>query len=478
MQWDAASSIAADETAVKFMLTGIVQVMISGTLLLLGSFLTSPFFYNWTGDGLAAAWKFITPASWRKKEPGLPTMRVRVDRLQPNTLPIRPLFYGAFVVCTLILQSVRPSQPYNHISATLPFALLRIWHQPHPDTCAMMLYGEAFPLADVIAEDRWEKPHGNFKGWAPSMDNDLVNQYKKHRPSWLPNELPPGFYRWAAKNNNGTTSGKTKGKDQDDVVSGCPDVAHNYYNPVADPLRITNLDMDIYEPLKRAFESNSVLVSHVVMISMESGRKELFPLREGTNFHQLLLETHINEDSKESAREILSKLTPVAQQVTGEPYWTDPTRSDLELEPGRWKDSAAPGMGGLNVKGAVTGSTLSFKSFMSSHCGVYPLPVDFLEETTTEYYQPCFPQILELFNQGKDTESLEKRNDTVTDDYRADVQRQKWKSVYIQTTTDSYDRQGIMNDQMGFEETTYKETFKNSSSPYYPPKSEELNYFG
>lgn len=477
LQWDAASSIASDETAVKFMLTGIVQVMVAGCILLAATFLTTPFLYNAAGVPLTAIWRFVTPASWGK-EHGLPIARIAANHM--GTTYIWPWFSGAFMVSVLILQVVRPSQPYNHISATLPYSMLRIIHQPHPDICSMLLYGEAFPLADLVEEKYWEQPDGDFKGWAPGMDNHLVRQYQKHRPEWLSAELPSGFYRWDAKKNGTRIPGKPSVKNSTDITSKCaPDEGPNYYSPVADPLRITNLNTDIYEPLRQAFESNSVLVSHVILLSMESSRKELFPIREGSNLHSRILETHMTEDQKANASELLSKMTPVAHQVTGEPYWSDPAKNTtLELKPGQWKDSAAPGMGGLNVMGAMTGSTLSFKSFLGSHCGVCPLPVDFLEEVTTEYYQPCIPQILKLFSQSKDGESVDKRDHTDAEEHRAAIQNQKWKNVYIQTTTDGYDRQGVMNEQIGFEEFVYKNTFKDKNSPYYPPKSPELNYFG
>ncbi|KAL1957585.1 hypothetical protein VTO42DRAFT_5696 [Malbranchea cinnamomea] len=476
MHWDAATSIVTDETAVRLMMTGIVQVIVAGAVLLVATFLSTPTLYTGSGAVLAAIWRLCTPANW-KTERFLPTVHVRADPLHPRTMRIWPLFSVALFISVLILQSVRPSQPYDHISTTLPYAMLRIFRSPHPDACSMLLHGDPFPLADVISAEHWEMPNGNFKGWAPGTDNVLINQYKQYRPKWLSNELPSGFYRWTAKINATGIHGDLT--SQDPTKSG-PKCAQNkgphYYNPVADPLRITNLDLDVFEPLKQAFKSNSVLISHIVFISMESGRKELFPIREGSHLHQQILETHDEEEKREMVNRLLSRLTPVAHQVTGEPFWSDPAKNNLfEPEPGKWRDSAAPGMGGVNVMGAVTGSTLSFKSFLGSHCGVFPLPVDFLEEVTTQYYQPCIPQILQLFNQAKDKPGIE---DDVAEDHRARILKQKWKTVYIQSTTDSYDRQGVMNRQMGFIENISKETFEDETSTYYPPKSPELNYFG
>lgn len=95
-------------------------------------------------------------------------------------------------------------------------------------------------------------------------------------------------------------------------------------------------------------------------------------------------------------------------------------------------------MGGLNVHGALTGSSLTFKSILGSHCGVHPLPVDLLEETGLEIYQPCLPQLFELFNTRKNPYAPSEISER--DDSASEALKNPWKSVFMQSITDDYDR--------------------------------------
>lgn len=481
MQWEAAYSVAADPTGLRLMLTGTLQVAVAGLCLLAATLATTPYFYNIVGAALAAVGACFSPSNWSWNRV-LPSVRTKPNQTHQRIIRIWPVAVFAALLSLLTLQLIRPSRPYDHISSTLPASLLRIFHVATVDPCASV-NGVAFPLAEVVAKEHWQRPDGNFKGWAPGSDNYLVNRYKNNRPNWLWSQLPRGFYRWEPKINSTPTAPfgvPPESHESGDPASKCPDdKGPNYYNPVADPMRISNLDADVYEPLKEAFANSSVLVSHIILVSLESGRKELFPLREGSNLHRNVVKSHKPSKDQDELNQLLSKLTPVAQQVTGESFWSDPEAAPEDSsssESGGWHDSAPAGMGGLNVQGAMTGSTLSFKSILGSHCGVYPLPVNFMEETTTNIYQPCIPQILNLFNQAK-ASSDDNPNDDAND-RRAAVQGQQWRNINIQSTTDKYDRQDKMNRQMSFHETVSKENMDSQQSKYYSPESKKLNYFG
>ncbi|KAK2741251.1 hypothetical protein FQN57_005713 [Myotisia sp. PD_48] len=476
MQWDKASNIATDATAIKLMLSGIVQVSVSGLIIFFFAWLMTPGLYNKMAYWMWAGWKILSPSKW---EMILPTVRARSDR-SDRSLRIWPFVILLSVSTVTVLWVIRPSTPYNHMATTLPVAMLQMLHvdgKPHCRLTGAPPPMEPFPLPDLIAEEHWKMPKDNFKGWAPGDKNFMTKRYEHRRPKWLLDNLPYGFGRWANAQQTFSTNATAAIPDtrlSDDVCTN----EISFYNPVADPLRITNLDLDIYETLKAAFNNETVLVSHIVLVTMESGRKGLFPLREDSFLHQAILESH-NAEDYEAANQKFAEMTPVAQQVTGEPFWKDPEKqAAFQIPNGTWKDFVEPGMGGINVIGAISGSSLSFKSVLNSHCGVFPLPVDFLEETTTDIYQPCLPQLLNLFNKAKDLRNPYGKPSETAKSRRSEVQGRRWKSVNVQSATDSYDRQGVMNKQMGFSKLITKETLVNQSSKNFPPKSEELNYFG
>lgn len=131
------------------------------------------------------------------------------------------------------------------------------------------------------------------------------------------------------------------------------------YNPVDDPLRISNLDLDILEPLKAAMESSDVEIKHVVLIQMESTRDDFFPLQHGSPIHKLILETH-PEEKRDGINRLLSELTPNSERITGlSGGFTDAHGKPFpRLEPtGNWYKSTPEGFGGITA-GAFSTSSL------------------------------------------------------------------------------------------------------------------------
>ncbi|EGE06251.1 sulfatase domain-containing protein [Trichophyton equinum CBS 127.97] len=476
MQWDNARNVASDPAAIRIMLSGLLQVSVSGLVLLLLGWVSTPFLYNRVGYWMSGVWRMFTGPKW---DAVLPTVRNQNEQSQKGGIRVKPVCLVVIFVTLVILQILRPSTPYGLMSTTIPVAMLRMFSRPHshshPDSHADKCspHVAAYPLVNLTTPDNWEKPNGNFKGWAPGPDNDMIKSYRNRRPEWLPDTLPDGFFRW----------GKPS-EDEQNATSSMVECNKTisttyYYNPVADPMRITNLDLGVYKDLEEVFRNESVLISHVLLITMESARKDMFPMQEGSFVHKAIIESNEEEEQKEKNK-LLSQLTPVAHQITGEGFWNKlrPNQSAFGIPDGIWKDSAGPGMGGLNIKGAVTGSTLSAKSFLGSHCGVHPLPVDFLEEVTTNVYQPCIPHILNLFNQAKEGHEERAAGNHSASNKVPHVKKRKWRSRFIQASTDGYDRQGQLNKQLGLSDFIVKETLTDPTSKYYPPKNPELNYFG
>ncbi|PGG95678.1 hypothetical protein AJ80_09924 [Polytolypa hystricis UAMH7299] len=473
IQWDATSNVAGDPAAVRLMMSGIGPVSIAGLFLLLLSVLVTPVLFNKVGGWLLSVYKLVSPASW---DTLLPLVQ-KSDSSHKRVFRLWPLCMFTTILALTVLQLTRPSTPYDHMSLTLPFAMTKIFYTKKIDECAMQTLpnGQSFPLPDLVKEEFWEVPRDSYKGWAPGQKSFFARQYAEWRPGWLPEKVPAGFFRWDPdtpitwdKNfKNNSTAGGKKDKCSSD---GKP----THYNPVADPLRITNLDLEPYEALQEALQDPSVIISHVVLVTLESARKDLFPIKEGSYLYNQIIKSHGEKKTKAEINKDLAKLTTVAEQITGENFQSQPTNHSQKRSPsdGVWQDNAGPGMGGINVIGGLTGSSLSFKSVLGSHCGVGPLPEDFLEEVNGDIYQPCIPQILNLFNHGK--EDAEKDDE----EHRDSVLKRKWRSVFAQSITDHYDRQDVLNEHMSFDETIVRDNLDDKESKYYPPSEPELNYFG
>jgi arylsulfatase A-like enzyme len=376
----------------------------------------------------------------------------------------------AFLAITLIC---RPLTPYVHMSTTLPVPLMNIY-KPSTDECGSRtrLASHSWPIPDLVAADKWEKPKGYFKGWAPSHDNKYIKQYRERTPEWLPAEPLPGFHRWYPSQRSNVTvadleeDGATP-SNQEKIDSKCPNVLvqDDDYNPVDDPLKISNLDQELLQPLRQALKDSKVKITHVALIQMESMREELFPIQQGSWVHKMILDSH-PESEREEANLKLSRLTPNAEKITGRlGGFTDVNGKPYEKIEPEWKYEPKPGMGGINVIGGLTPASFSTKSVVASHCGVWPMPVDFLEEAESQSYQPCFPQLFDLFNANRDNSS-----DT------SKVENRPWEQMFFQAVTAGYDRQNVLNEHMGFKQVVEKKRLEEDSKT--DPSIKEINYFG
>lgn len=289
----------------------------------------------------------------------------------------------AFILAVLLL--TRPTKPYNHISTTLPLPLLTLvsFSFESFNSCGPneRVVENDWPLPELISEARWKPARDSFKGWAPGGMNPMIRAYRGRIPDWLPVPIPPAFARWNSTvpaeetlsvldAPNGTTV------DGNGTSLACGPILTRQadYSPVDDPLRITNLDSDPVEPLRAALANKNATIKHVVMIQMESMREELFPLQQGSLWHKMILESHPEED-RDEINSRLSKLTPNSERITGKAGgFTNSTGHSYvrEEEEPSWATSIAEGFGGLNVVGAFTGSSVSTKSVVGSHCVSIP----------------------------------------------------------------------------------------------------------
>lgn len=384
-------------------------------------------------------------------------------------------FIPSWVITTAVLlfigitTIVRPDQPYNHMASSLPLRLLDSV-KPKLRLCASQ---NEWPLKNIIDNSKWSPPKDDFKGWAPSRTNsDYAKHYRDNPPKWLPSPIPNGFLKWDPERY------KVELDQNDGPSNACPNTLEDrgFYNPVNDPMRITNLDKEIIAPIQEALSNSSVKIRHIALILMESMREELFPIQQGSAIHRSIMESH-DEKLRDEVNSRVALMTPNIEKITGKPGNFASANGTTYARPENptWKDQTKPGFGGINVVGGLTPSSVSTKSLAAAHCGAWPMAVNMFEEAELESYQPCIPQILELFNKVK-------TNKTARDWWGTGESQQtkfheyEWKPAFFQAVTDSYDRQDKFDAKIGFDFKVTKPKLDEEARDN--PEMEEINYFG
>ncbi|CAJ0542597.1 Ff.00g001580.m01.CDS01 [Fusarium sp. VM40] len=382
-----------------------------------------------------------------------------------------------FLGLTLIL---RPAKPYDFLSVTLPVSMLDVF-APEPDFCASQreLVMNNFPFPELLNASSWKQPEGDYsKGWAPLADKSmspLAEAYRNQTVDWLPKEgqLPRGFFRYDPKRFKNGYHGSLADPSALITDHKCPQVTFAekdpYYNPVNDPLKITNLDNDILPTLKEALGNGDVKIKHVVFILMESLRQDLWPLQQGSHTHSLIMDLNKSDKEKEDANERLSWMMPHIEKITGlSQGFTDKDGKPYAKPNYTWVDQAEEGFGGINVATAYTAATMSTKSYCANHCGAYPMPVEKFAEADSDSYQPCIPQILSMMNKVKEN----------TSSSDADYRDLQWKTALFEAEIEQYDRQEKFDAKLGFEHIITKKELEadwrfNESDVLY----HKINYF-
>jgi hypothetical protein len=247
------------------------------------------------------------------------------------------------------------------------------------------------------------------------------------------------------------------------------------YDPVCDPLKLSNLDADVLDVLAQAIDAKKPVIKNVLLLTLESTRKDMFPLKKGSHAYQTVLSSYASSNASVELDMKLRNLTNVATFLSGEINGFD--TDDAPAAEGSWRHAFRDGMGGINVQGAITQAAYTLKSLLSSHCGVEPLPVDFTEETKGSIYQTCLPQVLDKMNTQAHEQHPElprRGNEDRADDHRT----WPWKSSMIQSVTDQFDSQDILDEQMGFSNVISERVLSDPTSKHYPPKEPWVNYFG
>lgn len=319
-------------------------------------------------------------------------------------------------VLVLALSCVRPGESaYSMMSLSLPFSPFTSGGKNQPIFADVRL---------LTAGNNYYWLRSNMTALSEPPDFDF-----------LPSDEPvPGFRDWYPDSDN---------------------VSYAHYNPTQNPLHISNLHNDVLEPLREAL-NGKVKIKHIFLIKMESTRGDLFPLRKESFMWDRIAKTYPGKQIPTDVEEQLANLTRNAEYLTG-------FTSGLEDHGHRRKGI----YGGISASNAVTTCTYTVKSLPGTICGVSPLVVNLNKEYLHHVYQPCLPQILDLFSRQPDTASD-------SDDFTS----WPWRSVWMQSVTDTYDHQGGMLPAMGFHNSLNKEAIEDRSSKHYPPNSAEVNYYG
>jgi hypothetical protein len=465
------------------LLTGVMSTAAYTTVLAVVSYFLNPALYNVTGRGIDHVYTTIMPRRCRSR--GHSNSEFHLVRLDdgesddgeedtPKTASIWARGRLAVVIGgVLVLYTLRPSQPFGHMTGTLPFTMLDAIFQRRSPMCDPAPWGgpRHFPIQDLIREDLWRPATDVNRGWRPGSPWWTVT---RERPSWLPSPEMPGFAKWYRGTSFQLPPDLEPGQSPNELDMehppphhGPPGWARDHapeprsfqqhppgYDSVLDPLKIDNSGEPLVNELRDLLqEHGGPEIKHIILMSLESTRKDVFPLeRDGRLYQEIQkswsrYEKRDDEKRDDAKRADLSQFSLYAEIVTGQ-------NSGF----GRHFNTTH---GGLNVQGAVSSSTFTLKSMLSSHCGVNPLPVDFLEEIESEIYQPCLPQVLKMMNAQNGSGSPPA----------------PWKSVFMQASTTSLDRQVQLMEQMSFDRVIDRDRLRDPDAEF-PIDGPELNYFG
>ena len=457
IKWSQAGIFLDNPEGMKLLFSGAKKVFMVLLMLLVVAKASGSLFYDCIGFSLDFACPFckrhvdkiiLGRRSLRcddeeKTHRGLSSKSIREHNPASNgcyrkTYPF--IFLGLYAIA-LVWYISETSTPYKHLMGSLPFTLIRDFERNDNEFCSVdkTLFRRPFPLA------------GYLKGYAGDSSAEWVPwnfTSGKGKPlghvDWLPTGPMEGFQRWYS------TGAKAES---------------NPYEPRYDPLRISNSKAPILDTLQEAFRENNVVIKNVLMLTMESTRKDVFPFKKDSPLHNIVISSHEASPDPELLG-LLANISRTSEILSGETSGFDSMIT--KKSPRKWTNLGS-NFGGLNVNGAISSSTYTLKNLLTSHCGIGSLPVDFGTEAFYDIYQPCLPHILELFNSQKQSVSSQ-----TNEDFRT----QPWDTAYLQAATDQFDHQSTIVKKMGFSNTISREQLQDPKSKFYPPTEPEFNYLG
>ncbi|RDA85251.1 hypothetical protein CP532_2319 [Ophiocordyceps camponoti-leonardi (nom. inval.)] len=328
-----------------------------------------------------------------------------------------------------------------HVSLAITLIIMAISSVARPVDSSLVFMSWTLPLIPFIdllpsspSLARLVPSYGN------EVNSDLENRTALAEvPSWpwLPQEKPlPGFTDWY------------EGKE--------------HYRADKDPLRVSNLDSALLPELRHSL--GDIKIRHVVLIKLESTRKDVFPIKKGGYIWETLAASHDNNTLPASAVDLFSSLTPNANYLTG------------DYDDG-FPHAHRKARGGINANNVHTTSTYTLKSMAGTLCGLYPLVADFNREYESHVYQPCLAQIFNAFNEIlKDSSSSSSSSGNAGDDFNS----YKWRSTFMQSVTEGYDKQDAEMPVLGYTDGFFvsKEYLHSDKAKFGKINESDTNYYG
>jgi arylsulfatase A-like enzyme len=238
-----------------------------------------------------------------------------------------------------------------------------------------------------------------------------------------------------------------------------------------EPLKLSNLDANILEPLAAQIKIKQPKIRHVLLLTLESTRKDMFPFKKNSHAYETVLSTYTSPDAHEELDAKLRGFTDTAAFLSGDRTGFEPKERRF---PRPWQSDFKEGMGAININGAVSQAAYTLKSLLSSHCGVEPLAVDFAEETKGTIYQHCLAGIFKKMS----SVTPSAKSDEKTQDGKRDHRSLPWAAAMVQAVTDEYDSQDVLDKMMGFDNVIAESTISDPHAAHYPPQHGFINYFG
>lgn len=514
----AASRVLGGSGGLGLLLSGLPAVIVAFVVLYSLALVISPFFYDAVENVLEKINEsirqtfaliarrpkvteehelLISDQDEQPLSPGIQERSIKPAKKQPSSKATAVLTslatLGACILVT-VLQCVRPvSPPYAHMSGSLPITIIEAaWFQPiNSEFCL------PHPVEVVVFPfDKFTKffNRSNAVDWFPQSD-ECSKANGPGPPPWLEHpESGPGSHDGShppppphGQHPHGPPpSGPPPGHrphpeprddHEQDPFQPLPFRHGHGRGPIGEstcaPLALSNFNASFMENLVDVIKEKKPTIKNVLLLTMESTRKDMFPLKKGSHAYKTVLATY---PSGNGAAELDAKLRDFGKTAT---FLTDETSGfeshPEEIRSTHWKSAFKDGMGGININGAITQAAYTLKSLLSSHCGVEPLAVDFAEETKGNIYQPCLPQIFEKMSSVMQKTELDQRDNTSAEKGHDSW---PWDSAMVQSVTDQFDTQDVLMAQMGFKNVISESTISDPKSKHYPPKQPWVNYFG
>ncbi|PMB63693.1 hypothetical protein BM221_010435 [Beauveria bassiana] len=228
-----------------------------------------------------------------------------------------------------------------------------------------------------------------------------------------------------------------------------------HYNADKDPIKISNLQDPLLEPLHAHIKD--VSIRNIMLIKLESTRKDVFPIKKDGLIWNKFEKSFENGTLPKAVQERLATLTPNANYITG------------DYDDG-FDHAERPRRGGINANNCHTTGTYTLKSLPGTLCGITPLVADMNQEYYSHVYQPCLAHIFDAFN------AIDHSSDRQKDGFKP----YKWNSLYMQSVTHTFDKQDKLMPVMGYtdERLIDSEYLRSDKAKFGKSEIEDINYYG